>query len=168
MSTKGNSDPGLLCMPQEGKEYEVALARSMAASKKKWEHRQGSTVKLRALESSPVEERNDRCSPCLAISIPIAQMLVMAKRPEEIEFLCLLIFISFIGEKGMEAEVGSPGLALVAYQWPAEVYLQRIFRWARLCVDKREEREDGLPGWIAGRPASGADQSQEYQKAQAD
>lgn len=140
----------------------------MAASKKKWEHRQGSTLNLRALDASPVEEREDRCLPCLAISIPITRMLVMAKRPEEIECLSLLISISFIGENGMKAEVGSPGLALVAHQRPAEVYLQRIFRWARLCVDKREEREDGLPGWIAGRPASGADQSQEYQKAQAD
>ena len=92
----------------------------------------------------------------------------MAKRPEEIECLSLLIFVSFIGEKGMEAEVGSPELAPVAHQRPAEVHLQGIICWARLCVDKREEREDGLPGWVAGRPASGADQSQEYQKTQAD
>ncbi len=140
LSTKGNSDPGLFCVPKEGEQYEVALARSLATSKKKWEQRQGSTLKLRALEASPVEEREHRCLPCLATSIAISQMLVMAKGPEEIECFSLLISISFIGEEGMEAEVGSPGLALVAYQWPAEVYLQRIICWVCLRVDKREER----------------------------
>jgi len=155
-------------MPEKWKEYEVALARSLPARKKEWEQRQGSTLKLRAFDASPVKKREDCCLLSLTNSISVPHILVMAKGPEKVEYLSLPISISFIGEKGMEAEVGSPGLALVAHQWPAEVHLQGIICWACLRVDKREEREHGLAGWIAGRQASGANQSQECQKTQAD